>query len=78
VCKPKGRKEEETSICYYGMDVITKWMNYEHRLNEKEDEEREIYEKVVQVHITSITRYLCIRQYLRMMPRFSRCNKLRI
>lgn len=36
----KKRKKKLACICYYGMDVITKWMNYEHRLNGKEDEER--------------------------------------
>ena len=41
----KKKKMKKTGICY-GMDVITKWMNYEHRLNEKEDEEREIYESL--------------------------------
>lgn len=36
--KPKAEKKGGgTGIRYYRTDVITKWMNYEHRLNERED-----------------------------------------
>lgn len=39
--KAEKKKRKKTGICYYGMDVML-LPNYKHRLNEKEDEEREI------------------------------------
>ena len=38
--KKKRKKTGMHLLLRNGCYVITKWMNYEHRLNEKEDEER--------------------------------------